>query len=214
MSDSKEHILKTSLLLFLQKGYKEVTMKEIVEISGMSKGAFYHYFDSKEGLFKEVIQHFFTPFISTDYSKFSQDSLKVFFTDIIKEYRKKRESVNKLLGYDINNNLNYENKFYILFDALRILPDFKKDYIKKQKEEKLCWIKVIKNAKKNKEIKSDITDEQIAKLFIFISDGTALNFITKNYQLVNLDCVFLEKEDLEKEDLYNLWNDFYNCIKI
>ncbi len=42
--NTREHILKVSLYLFLQKGFKEVTMREIVEKSEMSKGAIYHYF--------------------------------------------------------------------------------------------------------------------------------------------------------------------------
>jgi AcrR family transcriptional regulator len=36
----------------MQKGYKEVTMKDIVDNAELSKGAFYHYFDSKEKVFK------------------------------------------------------------------------------------------------------------------------------------------------------------------
>ncbi|OIP04989.1 MAG: hypothetical protein AUJ97_01965 [Bacteroidetes bacterium CG2_30_32_10] len=60
MNDAREHILKTSLLLFLQKSYKDVTMSEIVEKTGFSKGAFYHYFTSKEELFKEIASNFFS----------------------------------------------------------------------------------------------------------------------------------------------------------
>jgi len=58
MNEAKEHILRTSLLLFLQKSYKEVTMREIVEKTALSKGAFYHYFSSKEQLFKEIVLMF------------------------------------------------------------------------------------------------------------------------------------------------------------
>ena len=55
VNTTKEHILNVCTHLFLQKGFKEVTMKEIVEKTGMSKGAIYHYFNSKEQLFLEVI---------------------------------------------------------------------------------------------------------------------------------------------------------------
>jgi TetR/AcrR family transcriptional repressor of nem operon len=40
MSGAKDHILLTSLKLFLQKSFKEVTMKEIVNKTGLSKGVF------------------------------------------------------------------------------------------------------------------------------------------------------------------------------
>ena len=54
MNESKEHIITVASKLFLQKNFKEVTMKEIVDKTGLSKGAFYHYFESKEQLFLEV----------------------------------------------------------------------------------------------------------------------------------------------------------------
>ncbi|MDR2424627.1 MAG: TetR/AcrR family transcriptional regulator, partial [Prevotellaceae bacterium] len=53
--DTKQHILETACLLFLKKSYKEVTLKEIIRETGLSNGAFYHHFESKEQLFKEVI---------------------------------------------------------------------------------------------------------------------------------------------------------------
>ncbi|MDR3129397.1 MAG: TetR/AcrR family transcriptional regulator [Tannerellaceae bacterium] len=52
MKEVKEHILKTALTLFLQKSFKEVIMNDIVEKTGMSKGAFYHYYSSKEKVFE------------------------------------------------------------------------------------------------------------------------------------------------------------------
>jgi AcrR family transcriptional regulator len=60
MSDSRTHILETAANLFMQKSYKEVTMKEIVDKTGLSKGAFYLHFRSKEQLFMEVTDYFFS----------------------------------------------------------------------------------------------------------------------------------------------------------
>ncbi len=74
MNESKEHILRSSLKLFLQRSFKEVTMKEIVDKTGMSKGAFYHYFSSKDQVFAEVIQYFFMDMMTTDYDKIPQNS--------------------------------------------------------------------------------------------------------------------------------------------
>ena len=79
MKDSKGQILKTSLLLFLQKGFKEVTMKEIVKSSGFSKGAFYHYFSSKEEVFKEVIDVYFSQMLHLDYNNLPSSSLQSFY---------------------------------------------------------------------------------------------------------------------------------------
>lgn len=44
--------------LFLQKGYKNVSYQELVKRTGLSKGAIYHYFASKEALLAAVFNLF------------------------------------------------------------------------------------------------------------------------------------------------------------
>jgi len=61
MSPTKEHIILTAFRLFLKKGYKEVTMSMLVKATGLSKGAFYHYFENKEQLFIETLDNLFFP---------------------------------------------------------------------------------------------------------------------------------------------------------
>ncbi|MDQ2087306.1 TetR/AcrR family transcriptional regulator [Herbivorax sp. ANBcel31] len=46
--DRKQEFLSTALELFYEKGYEKTTIKDIIDKMGVSKGAFYHYFESKE----------------------------------------------------------------------------------------------------------------------------------------------------------------------
>ncbi|MGT2906761.1 TetR/AcrR family transcriptional regulator [Streptococcus dentiloxodontae] len=48
-------IKKAALDLFTQRGYKETKMSDIVSSSGLSKGAVYHHFRSKEEILEQVI---------------------------------------------------------------------------------------------------------------------------------------------------------------
>ena len=50
----KQRIIETSLDLFQQKGYHGVSVDEIVETAGTSKGGFYHNFKSKDALLYEI----------------------------------------------------------------------------------------------------------------------------------------------------------------
>lgn len=52
-----EQILEVSLRLFSEKGYEKTTMQDIVNALGMSKGAIYHHFKSKEELIDAVTTH-------------------------------------------------------------------------------------------------------------------------------------------------------------
>src|SRR3954467_4397922 len=121
--DSREHILNTSFKLFLQKNFKAVTMKEIVDQSGMSKGAFYHYFSSKEQVFEEVLNYFFADFITQDFDKLSHNSLKEFYLDYIKEMGNKIEDA-KVMGMTDDGGFN-TNHYFLLFDGINMLPGFK-----------------------------------------------------------------------------------------
>ncbi|MDO4870327.1 MAG: TetR/AcrR family transcriptional regulator [Bacillota bacterium] len=48
--DTKGKIISAAWELFYEQGYEETTVDEIVEMSGTSKGSFYHYFNSKDAL--------------------------------------------------------------------------------------------------------------------------------------------------------------------
>ncbi|GAA0462166.1 TetR/AcrR family transcriptional regulator [Alkalibacillus silvisoli] len=50
MSHLKEKIIQSSLVLFSEKGFHGVSVKDIVEYCDTSKGGFYHYFNSKDEL--------------------------------------------------------------------------------------------------------------------------------------------------------------------
>ena len=199
MNDSREHILSTSLKLFLQKSFKEVTMKEIVDKTGLSKGAFYHYFKSKEEVFSEVINHFFLGTLQVDFSRFDRHSLKGFFTDMLVQYEKDRASMAKTLPADKDSTFN-NNFYFLLFDAMRMLPDFKEQHHILQKEELRAWRHVVSIARKNKEINTEMSDEQVAKLFIYLSDGTNLNLILG------------DEVDKKRNELKTLWNALYNSL--
>ena len=46
--DRKNQILEAAFKVFIDKGYSKTTMDDIVERSGLSKGALYHYYKSKK----------------------------------------------------------------------------------------------------------------------------------------------------------------------
>lgn len=56
---TKDHILLCAFKLFLDKGFRNTSMADLVKSAGLSKGAFYHHFNSKETLYQEVIDKYF-----------------------------------------------------------------------------------------------------------------------------------------------------------
>lgn len=52
----KKYILETARKVFIEKGFKNVTMKDIVEACDISRGGLYLYFGSTREIFLEVLQ--------------------------------------------------------------------------------------------------------------------------------------------------------------
>ncbi|MDX2431803.1 MAG: TetR/AcrR family transcriptional regulator [Bacteroides sp.] len=200
MSDTKTHILMVSLKLFLQKNFKEVTMKDIVRETGLSKGAFYHYFESKEKLFYEIIDYFFAAILEFDFKQLPNDSLHDF-------YHANAAQLNTL-RFEFLMNENGDSKdfitlnfFALLFDAFKLFPEFRSQMEAYHEKERKAWAAVIKTARSSGEIQSPLSDEQIAQIFLFTSDGLTMNLTMES-----------NTADLDKR-LASLWDNFYKTLK-
>jgi AcrR family transcriptional regulator len=206
MNDSKEHIIKIACKLFLQKSFKEVTMKELVKSTGLSKGAFYHYFESKEQLFLAVLEYFFTTIMVHNYSSYSRESFYSFYHDYANEIKSyTRAYLKEFLdedGADAEAGEFTMNYFTLAFDALKLFPEFRERLVIEQKKEQKIWIDVIAEARAKGEIRSAMSDEDIAQLFIFSSDGVAMHMVMAGKKVEEMVGPFM-----------NLWNKLYDQIK-
>jgi len=53
-------LLEAALAVFAQHGYRNTRLDDVAEAAGVTKGAIYHYFDTKEDLLRSVIEHYQT----------------------------------------------------------------------------------------------------------------------------------------------------------
>ena len=77
---NKIKVIQSGIELFWKKGYNSVGINEICEVTGMTKGAFYHQFKGKENFLNETI---------LAYGKINSDQIKKFF-----------KKNNKITGYE------------------------------------------------------------------------------------------------------------------
>ena len=202
MKESKEHIIIIASRLFMQKSFKEVTMSEIVKETGLSKGAFYYYFKSKEELFSEVLNYFFLNVTELTYDKFSTESLQQFYHDIAK-------GINTLTCFYIEKfkgNMEVSemsiNYFTLMFDAIKLFPELRQKIVDLQINENRKWTEVIRIARKHGEIRSKMSDEQLAKIFVSISDGVGMQQLVRGVPFDQISIHFVE-----------LWEKLYEQIK-
>ncbi|MBN2772840.1 MAG: helix-turn-helix transcriptional regulator [Prolixibacteraceae bacterium] len=199
MNDTKLEILKAAFILFLQKNFKEVTMNDIVEKTGMSKGAFYHYFKSKEQLYFEVINMFFVTLPSIIQRDYDESSLYNFYHD----YLTKTSQAFKIIGESLQiAHVDIFSFFSLSIDAIKRLPDFREKSKLNNSENIKHWERVIQSAREKGEIATGMTNTQIAYFFKFTLEG--MGMLTKT-----------EGKTSEENDkaLIEFWDRFYDQIK-
>jgi len=59
----KQAILDAARTLFVTKGFDRTSVKEVTELAGVASSHLYHFFDSKEALFREVSNHLVEPYV-------------------------------------------------------------------------------------------------------------------------------------------------------
>jgi AcrR family transcriptional regulator len=191
-TDSKKQILQTALKLFLRNSYKEVSLRDIVDEVGLTKGAFYHYYTSKEQLFEEAVRYFYNNVMITNYSKFPKTSLKKFYEHYIVVLQEP-DAFDEMEEGDTNF-------FLFIYEASKRVPDFVQIHTAQRKKERWAWSEIIDVAKRSKEIKTRIPNEELAIMFLNISDGIAMNRAIGKKMIL----------DEIKRD----WDNLYNLLKI
>lgn len=197
--DSKDKILHVAFSLFIQKGYRDVSLREIVDEVGLTKGAFYHYFKGKEQLFTEVVDHFFLGLSDSIYEQLPKMHLKTFMGQYVEKLLEQIHHISKdSLKKGNTISLSY---YYLAFDALRILPEFATKIHEVFHREERAWMEVINNAKASGEIVSSIDSRHLAILFISAIDGLGMHVILEN-----------RLDQLGKE-IMSVWTSLYKLIK-
>lgn len=118
--ETKQLILLKDFGLFLENGYRNTSMSDLVTVTKMSKGAFYHYFKNKENLYHEVINVFFLPYyerIDWKENK-SYDSIEI--ESMIKDFYS--SFVPEITSITDKGMSRY---FIMFFEAYQTHPEFK-----------------------------------------------------------------------------------------
>jgi AcrR family transcriptional regulator len=174
MKNTRRHILFESFKMFLERGFKEVSMRELVEKSKLSKGAFYHYFSSKEELFKEAITTFFFTGLA---EKFFAPSFMVSVSGNLKNLNDfKANSFSELLQATSQKELG-SGYFTLIFQAIKMFPDFRETLLVANKKEEEVLAQIFISGIENGEIRGGLSPQALAIMFSSMLDGMELHAV-------------------------------------
>lgn len=175
MKETRELILETAYKMFLANNYESVTINSIIKTTGFTKGAIYHYFSSKEELFKAVVDEFLD--IKVDDLLQKQNSIEeiiAFQVSKKREYLEKRCSILHEEKCDSSNNLVLQH-ISLSLAACRYYPVFKEARQEIFMTNKEQWTQILKKGIANGEVKADI-DVEIATMNLMYAEATVALF--------------------------------------
>jgi len=198
MNPSKKKIIEKSFCLFLIKSYESVSLREIQESAGTSRGAIYHHFTSKEEIYEETIKEYLLPAFSS-YSISTEDDKKNMLNTIYAsiKYRQSHLSILK----DVTNSKITDYDFYkFIYQASEHSSNFNEQANLIVEKDFKGWRNCVQNAMRIGEIRSDID-----------IDFSAQYFLTAPLGLGNLSA-FNKYVHTDIKDTRTLYLKFYNLI--
>jgi AcrR family transcriptional regulator len=164
--ETRNKIFDTAHSLMTKKGFNNITIEDISKKAGVSVGAFYHYFKSKDDILFEVYQRADNYFEENVMNKLKSDSAPDQIVEYFQYYA--RYSAQTHIGFT-THLYSTENKFFLKKDRLMqtILED------------------IIREGQGKNEITDEKTPEEILDLLFIIARGVIFDWGLKdgNYDL-------------------------------
>lgn len=183
MPTAKDKILEKAFDLFLINDYNSVTMQQIQDAAGVSRGAIYHYFKSKEEIFNEVVNIYLLPTFSS-YVMIKEEEKKS-LRDMIQASIKYRQSHINTLKDVTSFKLTDFYLFKFIFQATEHSKEFTDEVNSLAEKEFNGWRTAIQQAMRNGEIRADIDLDFTAQMFMITPLGLGVFSAFSNYININ-----------------------------
>lgn len=181
--------------MFISRQFEGVSLSDIENESGLTKGAIYYYASSKKELFRNVIEYYIIEKqdLTNKVSLNNVANFKSFVDSYIEGITRTMESFSF-----VTDELSHTNptKAYIslILQIAQYFPDLNTKYSVNRNNEIGTWCAMLQKAIENGEIRNDIDLLSTAKQFMTIFYGqvfldalfTGLNICALSEQLYNL----------------------------
>jgi AcrR family transcriptional regulator len=187
----RERILEGAAESFADKGYRQTSIDEIARNLGISKGAIYIYFKSKEELFVAI----FNRYLSMDHdipnsSEFANDSVTLKLEYALDRY------LSKVFGAD-PIRLRLLPEFWL--EGSR-LPELQKLRMEGKRQDFAVLVDLFEQGQARGEVRQDVNICEVAEVIIATCDGLLLNSVT--------GCSMLDRQAVKQA----IWNTFAQVL--
>lgn len=193
--ESKQRILLSALRIFLKKGYKATSIKEIMDESQFTKGAIYHHFSSKEELFLETIDLLFDTFAEWEAELYKdQNSLQEILLRYFQSLGEIRLFLQNLAG---DNTVDEFNFYLLMMEAFINFPEIREKHRETHQKNNNRFITLLRAAQQEGVIRNEIECETLALMINALGEGTLM------YHILNEP---IDLQQIGEKIFTNIWN--------
>lgn len=199
-NQTHEKILKSAKEHFSRKGFRNASIRNICKDAGVTNGAFYAHFNSKDDLFGGIVQ----PYIDGLEELYSNESGRFFeiksAEDVLEAFKKAYSSIDRIIRYLCDNR----EIFILILDAAdgTVYENFAGDIIDSETKSMEKFLKKSKGYVKNLDKLSENiiktgSSMMIGTIFDGVKNGKDPEEILKESALVSEFCIAGYKHILE-----------------
>lgn len=166
-------ILEGALHCFAEKGYAATTIDDIVRYLGISKGAIYNYFTSKEEMYSQIMESRMKRLVgSLGETQEKETSASAKLRRLIGQFMAQQiDDLRRLLGFHLEYSLHASRQ------------DELKASIEKHDNSALTFMTdLIAEGKRKGEFRADVDERLAASMFWALRDGIALDVLSHGGQ--------------------------------
>lgn len=166
MPDLKDEIVNKSFFLFLNKGFKACSLKDLEIATGLTKGAFYYYFRNKEEILKAGIDKYLSVIGDIGEAEFLQvGSLKQYIDLVMEQKERSAETLLRMFDFFI-----IEVAFFqLVLEVSSIFPEYRSRIDELSKGRLSRWEYMILKAKQQGEIDVTLDTSVLARNLMSVS---------------------------------------------
>ncbi len=191
-NQTHERILKSAKEHFRSKGFRDASIRIICKDAGVTNGAFYAHFNSKDDLFGGIVQ----PYIDGLDELYENESDRFFeiksAEDVLEAFRKAYSSIDRIIQYLCDNR----EIFILILESSdgTVYENFAKDIIDAETESMVKFLKKSRSYVKNLDKVSENiiktgSSMMIGTIFDGVKNGRGPDEILKESALVSEFCI-------------------------
>ena len=177
----RDLILQTAFKGFVEHGFDNVSLNELIKRTGLTKGAFYYYFKNKKELLREIHERYLYQYVDRSIEELS--SVEGTMTQKLESIADSIIRMHLNVFNEADMDLNPKKIFLLFQNGTEKDPELQKREKKRNDKIIAILINIIKTGKKENEIRNDVDPAMIAEMISLLVDGVRSKWLISSDEL-------------------------------